>query len=252
MRASAKASLALAAALLAAGAWAQPAPAPAPARAPGFLSPQELPDTLKLIPPPPQPGSAEEAADRAAWQDTRKLAGAPRWEQAIADVALRTPDAYRSWSCAADVKISAETTPRTVQLMQRVLSDAGLSAYPPKNHYKRVRPMTGNDLPACVTRESLGADPSYPSGHASVGWAWALVLSELRPERADALLQRGHDFGESRIVCGVHYPSDVQSGRLIGAAVVARLHADEEFQAAMAESKAELAKVGAKPEGCGA
>ena len=44
----------------------------------------------------------------------------------------------------------------------------------------------------------LRSDGSYPSGHSALGWGWALVLAELNPDRADALFQRGRDFGQSR------------------------------------------------------
>jgi acid phosphatase (class A) len=251
MRVSAKASLALAAVLSLLGpAAAQQAPAPAPVRLPPFLSSAEHPDAMALIGPPPAPGTPAQAADEAAYKTSRALAGSARWRQAIADVELRSEAAFKGWSCAAGVKISAQTTPVTAALLSRTLADAGLPPNAPKEHYKRPRPFVGNDAPVCVTRESLGMNWSYPSGHASVGWAWALMLAELKPERANAILVRGREFGDSRMVCGVHYPSDVEAGRLIGAAVVARLHSDPEFVAEMAKAKAELASATAPPEGC--
>lgn len=248
MRASVKLTLALAAFAAVGTAAAQQPAAPPPRLAP-FLPPAEQVDALKLIAPPPAPGTAAHAADEAAFRETRRLADSPRWSQATADVELRSPAAYTGWSCAAGVKISAETTPATARLMQRTLADAGLPPNAPKDHYKRPRPFTGQTARTCVTPESLGTNASYPSGHASVGWAWALILAELKPERANELLLRGREFGDSRVICGVHYPSDVDAGRTIGAAVVARLHANDAFTAAMAEAKAELAK--APPaEGC--
>ena len=73
-----------------------------------------------------------------------------------------------------------------------------------------------------------------------MGWAWALVLSEVSPERATALLTRGYAFGQSRVICGVHWQSDVDAGRLMGAATVARLHGDVTFLAQLAAAKAEV------------
>ncbi|MDD3837180.1 MAG: phosphatase PAP2 family protein [Phenylobacterium sp.] len=248
MRASVKTILALAALSLVGTDQAQQPQQP-PRLAP-FLDADEQVDTLKLVPPPPAAGTPDEAADQAAFRDTRKLADGPRWAQAVRHVELYTPAAFDGWSCPTGVKISAETTPATVELMVRTLFDAGRATNPAKEHYKRPRPFTGQTAPTCVPPESLGTNASYPSGHASVGWAWALILAELKPERADAILQRGHAFGESRVVCGVHYPSDVEAGRIVAAAVVARLHADAEFNAAMATAKAELAKAPAA-EACG-
>ena len=87
---------------------------------------------------------------------------------------------------------------------------------------------------------------SYPSGHSSLGWAWALILSEIDPEHANAILARGRAFGESRVICGVHWQSDVEEGRFMGASAVARLHADPAFRADLEAARAELAGIRAK------
>jgi hypothetical protein len=53
--------------------------------------------------------------------------------------------------------------------------------------------------------EALRKDGSYPSGHSSIGWGWALILTELAPDRAEEILARGRAFGGSRNVCNAHY-----------------------------------------------
>jgi len=55
------------------------------------------------------------------------------------------------------------------------------------------------------------------------------------------VLARGLAFGHSRVVCGVHWQSDVEAGRVIGASVVSRLHADPVFAAQLAGARAEIA-----------
>jgi len=82
-------------------------------------------------------------------------------------------------------------------------------------------------------------DGSYPSGHTAIGWAWALILAEIAPDRADMILARGRAFGESRNICNVHWHSDVAEGRFMGAATVARLHADPVFCAELDKAKSE-------------
>ena len=49
-----------------------------------------------------------------------------------------------------------------------------------------------------------------------------VILSEVVPERADALIVRRRDFGVSRMICNVHWMADVEAGRAMGAATVAR------------------------------
>lgn len=208
----------------------------------GYLERKQLPDSLALLPKPPVDDSPEQAADLAIHRATRMLRASPRWDQAVADNNLMFPKAAESFSCTLDMAISAETTPHLTMLLRRSLIDAALATYGAKNHYQRQRPFAALKEDTCVPQEEakLTKDGSYPSGHAALGWAWALILTELAPERADALLQRGHAFGQSRVVCGVHWQSDVDNGRVIGAAVVALLHADPTFQAQAALARGEI------------
>ena len=62
----------------------------------------------------------------------------------------------------------------------------------------------------------------------------------MAPDRADALLARGLAYGDSRMICGVHYASDVEAGRLVGAALVAALKANPAFQADFSIARDEL------------
>ena len=83
-----------------------------------------------------------------------------------------------------------------------------------------------------------------------VAAALAGLLSEIAPDRADAILARGLAYGESRNVCNVHWHSDVVAGRVIGAGVGARLHAEPAFRVDLEKAKAELAAIraqGVKP-----
>ena len=70
-----------------------------------------------------------------------------------------------------------------------------------------------------------------------------MILSEIVPERTDAILARGHEFGQSRVVCNVHWQSDVDRGRVMGAAAVARLHADAGFLRDLKQAKREVAAI---------
>jgi acid phosphatase (class A) len=128
-------------------------------------------------------------------------------------------------------------------LLQRTMIDAGLGTYKAKTHYARQRPFMVMGSETCSPQDepALRKDGSYPSGHSSIGWAWALVLTEVAPDRTDALLQRGREFGESRVVCRAHWRSDVAAGRLVASGVVARLQSDPVFAAQLALAKNEVA-----------
>ena len=222
------------------------------ARPTGYLAAEQLPDSLVVVGPPPAAGSAQDRADHEAFDASRALDGTPRWRQARADVELFGPLAHRSFACAIGKSITPQVTPTLSRLLDRVVIDAGRSTAAAKDHYNRVRPAVGNDKPICVAREDwLKTNGSYPSGHAAAGWAWGLILAEIAPEKANAVTLRAREFGDSRLVCGVHFPTDVEAGRIMGAATVARLHADAAFAADLAAAKAELAKAPAAVD-CGA
>lgn len=251
---------ALAAALLAACATPQPLPttdpttlkSPRPGFVPGYMERGAWVDSLALLPPPPAAESPALAADMAAYQATRAPQMAKRRAQAASDERLAFPAAAEAFSCALGVPIVAEQAPHLTMLMRRTLADAGLATYRAKDHYKRARPfMVANDTTCKPDQEAaLRKDGSYPSGHAAIGWAWGLILTEVAPERANALTQRGRAFGDSRVACGVHWASDVEAGRLVAAAVVAQLQSNAEYRAQLGAAKAEVAALraaGAKP-----
>ena len=100
------------------------------------------------------------------------------------------------------IQISQEDTPKLFTLLRRSLTDAGMARYRAKKHYQRPRPFTQNDKPMCTPEIEAGLrnDVSYPSGHTSVGWAWALILSEIAPERQNQILSHGLAYGQSRSV----------------------------------------------------
>ena len=219
-----------------------PVPEVRPGVLAGYLPQGGAPNSLTLIPAPPAPGSAAQARDDAAAKAATALRGGPRWDLATLDADLKFPAAAEVFSCSLGVKIAPETTPRLYVLLRRTLADAGLSTYPTKNKYKRPRPFTVNNAPICTPAEEemLRNDGSYPSGHSAIGWAWALILAEAAPDRADAVLARGRSFSQSRIVCNVHWTSDTEEGRMMGAATVAKLHDDPTFRADLAAARAEI------------
>ncbi len=223
----------------------------APAQTPvekGYLDSDTTPQTLRILPPPPAPGSGRDADDRAVFARTRALAGGGRWALATTDADL-TPRAGM-FACALGVKLDATNAPRLDAMLHHMAPDARAVVDPPKDRFNRRRPYVGavGDPPICVPKtESLANSASYPSGHSTVAWSWGLILAEIAPDRATDVLRRAHEIGDSRIVCGVHYLSDVEEGRTNGSILVAALHANPEFQSDLAKARAEVAAARAAP-----
>jgi len=207
-----------------------------------------MPNSISLLPPAPAPGSAAQAFDEAVHEQKSSLRDTPRWRMATDDADLDFPQAAGRFSCAVGTRITKEETPRLYHLIYRTLDDASAATRAAKECYQRRRPFDVHNEHTCTPKDEdvLKGNGSYPSGHATVGWMWALILSEVAPDRADMILARGLAFGQSRVVCNVHWESDVIAGTLVGAALVARLHTDPTFMADLAGAKAEVAANRAK------
>jgi acid phosphatase (class A) len=218
----------------------------------GYLPHKDLPDSIALLPLPPAAGSAAFALDEEANSKILALRGTPRWALAISDANIMFPHAADTFSCALSAAITQQNTPHLYMLLRRTMMDAGDSTYDAKRKYRRTRPFVVNKHSTCTPTEEeiFKTDGSYPAGQSAIGWAWALVLTEISPEQSGAILARGWSFGQSRAICNAHWQSDVTEGRVMGAATVARLHADTVFRAELEAAKVELAAVrsqGLKP-----
>lgn len=233
----------LSVALLASTSQADAPAIPANPLGPPYLAAADLPDSLLLVPPPPAPGSGALLRDEEASKAGLALHGGPRWQLATADADLRSPQATGAMSCAAGFEISPTATPAIDRLLRHLLPDLGLASRPSKMKYNRPRPFMINGAPNCTpeAESTLRKDGSYPSGHSTIGYGWGMVMAEIVPDRAARLVARGRAFGDSRRVCNVHWLSDVEEGRLIAPAVLARLHSDPAFVADLAAARAEVA-----------
>ena len=221
-------------------------PASVPEVRPGILAPYlpmpSIPDSQALLPPPPAAGSAATALDEEVSRKYEALGGSPRWKLAVQDAELDFPQAAGTFSCTLGIPVTEQDTPYLYMLLRRSFTDAIISTLKAKGHYKRVRPFVAHNTSTCspAWEKELRKDGSYPSGHSAIGWAWALILSEIDPEHGDAILLRGRAFGESRLACNVHWQSDVIAGRFMASATVARLHSNPAFLADLKAAKAEI------------
>lgn len=210
-----------------------------------FLSAGQVPDASRYLPAPPDTAGVAFLYDYNRYQWGRSLRGTARGRQADFDAYWQPDSVLKGFARAFGLRITKQATPVTYDLMSKVCEDAELGVVGAKRRYMRKRPYVQlNDHPADRTQEEeLRHTGSYPSGHSARGWAVALVLSELRPSRQNELLKRGYDYGESRVIEGYHYQSDVEAARMAASAVVARLHADAAFMRQLDKARKELAPI---------
>lgn len=204
-----------------------------------YVSPEAMPDGLRILPPPPRRGSALGRADRAVFKATRALAGNARWKLAKADV---DSGAFEHFACALGITLSPQLAPRLAALLDKV---GTASVVDPVKHFYRIgRPYLRTAAPICQPRTAhLAANGDYPSGHTAGGWLEALLLAELFPDRGTAILTRGRAYGESRAICGAHSLSAVEAGWLAGSAAYAALHGSAPFRADIELVRREVAAI---------
>ncbi len=210
----------------------------------GFLTPETSPNSLAILPPPPTEDSVTFLADKAQYETGFVLPDPVRFDQAKRDADYK--NFGHVFSEAFGMKISKSNTPVLYNLLAGVLQDShDYSMRSAKTYYKRVRPFVVYNSPTCTPEQDsrMSATGSYPSGHASFGWATALILAEMNPARQTEILRRGYDFGKSRVVCKAHWQSDVDNGQLMGAAVVAALHGNNKFTSMLNDAKKEFRKL---------
>jgi len=211
----------------------------------GYLTQEDVPNDLIYLPAPPDSSSQAFLADKAMYEETKALRTGERGRQAVADVSTSTDSILKYFGPAFGMEITMDNAPAIYELIAKAKNDIRLGVNYGKKAYMRKRPFVFFNESTPLPREerSLRFSGSYPSGHSVRGWGIALLLVEINPARQDAILERGYQYGQSRVILGFHYQSDVDAARLVASAVVARLHADDEFLAQMKLAKEEFARL---------
>ena len=212
------------------------------AEAPSFLTEDEIPTGAKFMPLPPTPTEASFYNDWYRYQWGKSIRDTERGKQAIADANDNLEYYLKIYSEPLGLTISKENTPEIYALSERLLATVLLCNNKSKSRLMRTRPFIEFNEPTPVPEdeEKLRNNSSYPSGHTTKGWAFALVLAEINPEKQDEIFKRGFEYGESRVIVGFHYQSDVDAARVITSALVSRLHTNKDFIQQLAKAKEEF------------
>ncbi len=180
----------------------------------GQWKPWVLPSAGEFKIPPPPEGDAEkdEIKELISLQknpDSTRLQEMHYWNAG--------PPSYR-WQAAADDLI--DTTQyflRVYALLNVAIYDATLAAWNAKYEYNRLRPSPTQDgIKYLIAPPQT---PSYPCEHSVTAGAGATMLAYLFPAKADSILAAAKKIGESRVLAGVQYPSDVKEGFELGVKV---------------------------------
>ncbi|RVT94922.1 acid phosphatase [Sphingomonas crocodyli] len=205
----------------------------------GFL-PSGYFDLIDVLPPAPIKDEPRGVADREIFKLTRALKGTPRWDMAVNDLAGDSAAMMRDFSCAAGIRMTPQTAPKTAALIEKATIDAEEAVGKVKAFYRRQRPFQIDQGEVCEPVANLARSYDYPSGHATRGWTWGLILAEVLHKQAAPILARARAFGESRVVCGSHNASAIEAGRMAASSVLDVVRTERAYDDAVIASRAEL------------
>ena len=208
-----------------------------------YLTTDELPNLIKCLPPPPAFNSPEFANDvvRYQWGKTQRL-DPERAAIAQRDAIWSFENLFAEFNIPFGLTISREDTPEIWKLLETSLTTTDQMRVEPKAFYKRLRPfeMYDEHLLSPDTESDVRGEGSYPSGHTSRGWTTALLLAEINPANADTIFARGWMYGESRVIEGAHWQSDVDASRVGASIGYAALHTSPAFLEQLAKAQQEF------------
>ncbi len=198
-----------------------------------FVTPDRF-DLTKLLAPAPAPDSEQQKRDLADVLAVQKARTSAQADRALADASA---GAF-GFADVLGPNFNAEHLPLTAALLAKIRGDAAVAFSAGKNAWNRPRPFEVSTQVDPVGERPGGS--SYPSGNSTNGFVTAIVLANMVPEKAVALFARGREFGDDRVILGVHFPSDVEAGRLAATALATALMQDPAFLKDFAEAKSEL------------
>lgn len=212
------------------------APTTKPARHPHHLTPDAI-DVVALLPDPPAADSAEHQAEFDLLLKLQQ-----EREHMPADVARAKDEEGHltvfSFADAVGPNFTKENCPKTAAFFKSTLQ-ADLSYFNDvaKGHWNRPRPYMDPRIHSVF----LEHDGSYPSGHSIRATLFGEVLAAaLPPEYRQRVIARSQQMGWDREILGVHFPTDIYAGRILGHALAHALLANPEVHAQVEALKPEL------------
>ena len=192
-------------------------------------------DTTRFLPPPPDEATAKREIEHMLTLQQNRTP-----EQAKRSVADLEQDIFRFADVMGD-KFNKEHLPKTAKLFETLYNTESALNKQGKEKWNRVRPPLLDARIKPVAKYSSSG--SYPSGHATFAYLSAIVLAEIVPEKRKQIFERAIEFGNNRVIGGVHYPSDIEAGRHLGTMIAALIQQNPAYQADYAEARSELRAV---------
>jgi acid phosphatase (class A) len=208
------------------------------AKDPSFVSAEET-RAFQIL---PTPSAAQSDKTNAELAELHRIEGTRSDAQKSAAMADDKEETIFIFKHQLGDWFNAQTLPQMAAFGMRVKNDEGINTAPAKTGFARVRPYNLDTSlhPICATKTK---DDAYPSGHATTGYLMALTLIDMVPEKRDAILNRADDYANNRLICGVHYRSDIEASKLLAYTIHAVMANKPQYQQELAVARAEVQRL---------
>ena len=193
------------------------------------------PQLISILPPPPEVGSTAQRQDIATVLIIQSSGSSERLASAVADA---TESAEQLAQKVFGPDFREDRAPQTFALLQRASLDMAALVHKAKNHWRRPRPFLVDSRIKSLTGRPTNF--AYPSGAATLAYAFSIMLSAMVPEKQADLMARAAEFSQSRIFVGAHYPSDITGGQILGTYIASALLRQPRFSKELAQAVPEL------------
>ncbi len=205
-----------------------------------FFTKEEAPHLEFCLPEPPSLTDPLFYNDWTQYRWGISVRDTERGKQAVKDASFNGATLMERFSPAVGIPLTPETHPELLILFNRLHLTEQQAGYSAKQYFKRVRPYQQYREPSGVPRHERATDfTSYPSGHTHAAWLIGLALASIAPEHTAEIMKIAYEIGQSRVIVGFHYQSDVDMGYIAGSITFARVSAEPEFQKQIAKARKE-------------
>ena len=189
---------------------------------PVYLSKTEI-SIPQVMTPPPVRGSAQDLQDIATILQLQNSRTAEDCQRAAVEANI----SLKSFFGAPYGPLSDQEVAKWESFFEKVRGDVDFFAYQAKQFWGRPRPFLEDQrVNPCVKREGTLA---YPSGHAAISRVFASLLMRIFPERTQVFAARADQIAFDRVMSGMHHPTDIEAGKLLGQVLFQRLMNNANF-----------------------
>jgi acid phosphatase (class A) len=198
----------------------------------------EAEDLAALIPPPPPDDSPAGLADLETVLQVQRDRTPAQVERAARAQAYGRDNALALGARVFGPEFTAANLPRTAAVLRQADEERHAVGSAVKARWNRPRPYVRDArVEPCVPRSR---ETSYPSGHSAVAAVWAELLGAAVPEYRARFLEEAREAMWSRVLAGMHYPTDTQAGGLLGRSLAGEMLKNKTTRDAVGEMRAEI------------